>query len=203
MACEKVKDILNLCDASNLNLVSGALAVRVEAVSFTKNTLNPFLLDSLDVIDPATGEYPEPTSVYYPIKIDWYLNTAKPNYEVVEGTSTPDKYAHTVGNIVVTDSESAVGKQNVKGLNSNLWVIVAKLKGVNAQADTFHVYGLQNGLKFLVAPTADEFGGRVVGMFKSVAGAEESTPNGVNWLDTDFGNTNALYNQRLDPVIVP
>jgi hypothetical protein len=201
--CDKVKDIENNCDSASLNLASGVLAVRLEALSFTQNAVNGFLLDTVTVIDPDTGAYPLPASAYYPVKAEWYLNTVKANYEVVEGTATADKYAQTIGNVVITDSESAEGKLNIKGLNSNLWAIVAKLKGVNNQEDTFHVYGVKNGLKFLVAPTADEFGGRVVGMFRSVAGAEESTPNGVNWLDTDFANTNALYNQRLDPVIIP
>lgn len=201
--CADVADILNLCDSANLNLVSGALLVRLEAVSVTKNATNPFLLDSLDVVDPDTGVYPVTGSDYLPIKAEWYLNSAKPNYEVVEGTSTPDKYIHTIGNIVITNSESAAGKQNVKGLNANLWVIVAKVKGVAAEADTFHVYGLANGLKFLPTATSDEFGNRVVGSFRSLAGGEEPTPNGVNWLDTSYANTNVLFGQRLDPVIVP
>lgn len=201
--CADVADILNLCDSTNLNLVSGALLVKIEAVSVTKNATNPFLLDNLDVIDPATGAYPLATSDYYPVKAEWYLNSAKPNYEVVEGTSTPDKFIHTIGNIVITNSESAIGKQNIKGLNANLWVLIAKVKGVTNQIDTFHVFGLTNGLKFLPTATSDEFGGRVVGSFKSLAGGEEPTPNGVNWLETSFENTNTLFNQRLNPVIVP
>lgn len=201
--CEKVKDILNNCDSANLNLISGVLIVRAEALGFTKNATNPFLLTQVVIKDPTTGAYPLALSPYLPIKAEWYLNSAKVNYEVVEGTSTADKYAQTIGNIVIQDSETAEGKLNLKGLNSNLWVIIAKLKGVKSQEDTFHVYGVQNGLKFLPAPTADEFGGRVVGMFKSIAGAEENTPNGVNLLDTSFANTNTLFNQRFNPVIIP
>lgn len=200
--CAKVADILNLCDSANLNLVSGALVVRFDAVSFTKNATNPYLLDSFDIIDPETGAYPLEASDYFPISAEWYLNSAKPNYEVVEGTSTSDKFIHTIGNIVVTDSESATGKLTVKGLNANLWVIVAKVKGVANQVDTFHVYGLSNGLKFLPVATADEFGNRVVGSFRSLAGGEEPTPNGVNLLDTTYANTLVLFNQRFDPVII-
>ena len=201
-SCDKVADILNNCDTANLNLVSGAVIVRLEALSVVKNATNSFLLDSLDIIDPDTGAYPLEASSYYPIKAEWYLNSVKPNYEVVEGTSTSDRYKQTIGKIVITDSEKAVGKQNIKGLNSNLWVIVAKLTGVENPVDTFHVYGVRNGMKFLAEATSDEFGNRVVGSFMSIAGGEESTPNGVNLLDTSFANTNTLFNQRFDPVIV-
>lgn len=200
--CDKVYDILKACDSANLNLISGALAVRIEAVSVTRNATNPFLLDLVEIIDPDTGAYPLIASKYYPIKAEWVQNSAKPNYEVVEGTSTNDKYKQTIGKIVISDSESATGKQNVSGLNSNMWVIIGKLKGVSDNDDAFHVYGLQNGMKFLAEATADEFGNRVVGMFTSVAGGEEATPNGFNWLDTDYATTNTLFNQRLDPVIV-
>lgn len=201
--CDEVEDINKSCDAANLNLVSGALAIRLEAFSCTKNVSNPFLLDEILVIDPDTGAYPLPASKYYPVKAEWYLNTAKPTYEVVEGTAKSDTYAHMIGNIVISNSETASGKLNIKGLNSNLWVIVSKLKGVVDEASTFHAYGTGNGLKFLVSPSSDEFGNRVVGMFRSIAGSEESSPNGVNYLDGTFANTNTLFNQRLDPVIIP
>lgn len=201
--CTKVADILKACDSVNLNMVSGVLVARLEALGVTLNASNSFLLDEVTLIDPATGVYPLVGSDYYPIKAEWLLNSVTPNYEVVEGTATADSYKQTIGKIVLTDSESAVGKQTIKGLNSNLWVIIAKIKGVKSQADTFHVYGVQNGLKFLPEATAPEFGNRVVGSFASLAGAEEATPNGVNWLDTDYATTNTLFNQRLDPVIVP
>lgn len=201
--CTKVADILKACDSVNLNLVSGVLVARLEALGVTPNVNNPFLLDEVTIIDPETGAYPLEGSDYYPIKAEWILNSVTPNYEVVEGTSVPDSYKQTIGKIVITDSETALGKQTVKGLNSNLWVVIAKMKGVKSQADTFHVYGVQNGLKFLPEATAPEFGNRVVGSFASLTGAEEATPNGVNWLDTDFATTNTLFNQRLDPVIIP
>lgn len=201
--CTKVADILKACDTVNLNMVSGVLVARLEALGVTPNVNNSFLLDEVSIIDPETGAYPLPTSDYYPIKAEWLLNSVTPNYEVVEGTSTADSYKQTIGKIVISDSETAEGKQTIKGLNSNLWVIIAKMKGVKNQEDTFHVFGVQNGLKFLPEATAPEFGNRVVGTFTSLTGAEESTPSGVNWLDTSFAKTNTLFNQRLDPVIVP
>lgn len=201
-SCDKVKDIQIICDSNNLNLSKEFLAIRYDAIKYVKNTTNPFLLDDLSVVDLATGVYPISTSEYYPVKVEFYLNSVKPNYEVVEGTSTAIKYLHTIGNVVVTDSENALGKLNINGLTNNLWIIVAKVKGVNNANDSFHVYGLGQGMKFLPAPTSDEFGGRVVGMFKSIAGAEENTPNGLNWLDTTIANTETLFKQRLNPVII-
>ena len=201
--CDKVADILFNCDSANLNMVSGSVLVRLEALSVVKNATNSCLLDSLAIIDPDTGVYPLTTSSYYPIKAEWYLSSVKPNYEVVEGTSTSDRYKQTIGKIVITNSEKAVGKQNIKGLNSNLWVIVSKLTGVDSNDDTFHVYGVRNGMKFLAEATSDEFGNRVVGSFMSIAGGEESTPNGVNLLMTSYANTNILFGQRFDPVIIP
>jgi len=200
--CDKVADILSTCDSTNLNLVSGVLLVRAEALQTVKDTSNPFLITAATVVDPTTGVYPIVGSPYRPIKAEWLLNSVVANYEVVEGAAVPDSYSQNIGKIILTDSETAVGKQTMKGLNSNLWKVVAKLKGVGNQNDTFHIYGVVNGLKFLPEATAPEFGNRVVGMFKSVAGAEEATPNGVNLLVNTFANTNTLFNQRLNPVVI-
>lgn len=201
-SCAKVTDILKVCDSATLNLISAGLLINLKAFAGVKSLTNDFLLNALTVIDPDTGAYPLEASNYYPVSAEWFYNSNKQNYEVVEGTATADKYKQTVGPIVITNSESATGKQTVKGLNSELWVFVAKLSGVGAPADAFHVYGSRNGLKFLPTATSDEFGGRVVGSFVSIAGGEESTPNGVNLLITDAANTEVLFNQRFDPVIV-
>jgi hypothetical protein len=200
--CDKVADILKSCDSAILNLASGILLVRIEALNTTFNSTNQFLLDGLTVVDPNTGLYPAADSVYKPIKAEWLLNSVTTNYEVVEGTSRNDSFAQTIGPVVISNSETALGKQTIKGLNANLWVAIAKIKGAAANTDSFHVYGVINGLKFLPQATSPEFGNRVVGTFKSVAGAEESTPNGVNLLMTSFANTNTLFNQRFNPVIV-
>lgn len=198
--CGTVKDVEKACDSVALNLKADMYAVRLEALSVTKNATNPYLIDTVEVIDPATGLYPVEGSAYYPVKIEWLYNSNLANYEVVEGTSVSDSYTQTVGPIVISDSETAVGKANVKALNSNLWSIITPMKGVSSLDATFHILGVINGLKFLPAATAVEFGNRVVGTFTSIAGGEEATPNGVNWLDTDYATTLAQYNNRLEVV---
>lgn len=196
--CGKVKDVEKACDSVALNLKAEMYAVRLEALSATKDVANPYLITAVEVIDPATGVYPLAASAYYPVKIEWLYNSVLPNYEVVEGTSVSDSYTQTLGPVVISDSETAVGKANVKALNSNLWAIVAPMKGVVNDAATFHIFGITNGLKFLPAATAVEFGNRVTGTFTSIAGGEEATPNGVNWLDTDYATTLAQFNNRLE-----
>lgn len=200
--CGLQKDVDKACDSVALNLDASMLAVRLEALSVTPNITNPFLLDAVLVLDPDTAAYPLPASEFYPVKIEWLNISVMPNYEVVEGTSMPDTFRQTIGPVVISDSETAAGKANVKALNSELWAIIVPMRGA-ADASKFHVFGVTNGLKFLPQATAAEFGNRVVGTFASITGAEETTPNGVNWLDTDYPTTLALYRQRLDPVIVP
>lgn len=201
--CGKEKDIDASCDSATLNIKANFLAVRHEALQSTPNAANPLLLDEILIIDPATGAYPLPASEYYPIKVGFLYNSVTTNYEVVEGTSTPDRFKQIIGKVIVTDSESAEGKANIKALNTKLYALVVPMKGVADPDNTFHVFGYQNGLKFLPEATAAEFGNRVVGSFSSLTDAEEGTPNGVNLLDTSYANTLALYNQRFDPVIVP
>jgi hypothetical protein len=196
--CGDSKDIDKACDSVTLNLKAQMYAVRLEALSATKDVANPYLITAVEVKDPATGVYPLAASAYYPVKIEWLYNSVLPNYEVLEGTSVSDSYTQTLGPIVVSDSETAEGKANVKALNSNLWAIVAPMKGVVNDAATFHIFGIANGLKFLPAATAVEFGNRVTGTFTSIAGGEEATPNGVNWLDTDYATTLAQFNNRLE-----
>jgi hypothetical protein len=196
--CGKVKDVEKACDSVALNLKAEMYAIRLEALSATKDGANPYLITAVEVIDPATGVYPLAASAYYPVKIEWLYNSVLPNYEVVEGTSVSDSYTQTLGPVVISDSETAVGKANVKALNSNLWAIIAPMKGVVNDAATFHIFGITNGLKFLPAATAVEFGNRVTGTFTSIAGGEEATPNGVNWLDTDYATTLAQFNNRLE-----
>jgi len=201
--CGKTKDVDKACDSVALNLKAHMLAVRLEAISVTKNATNPYLIDTVEVIDPATGLYPVEASAYYPVKLDWLYNSVLPNYEVVEGTSVSDSYKQTVGPLVISDSETAAGKANIKGLNSSLWALVGPVKGAVDQVSTFHIFGVTNGLKFLPIPTAPEYGNRVAGNFASLTGGEEATPNGVNWLDTDYATTLAQYNDRLEVVVIP
>jgi hypothetical protein len=199
--CGTSKDVDKACDSVPLNLNASLLGVRLEALSVTRDIANPYLITAVEVIDPATGLYPLPASAYYPVKLEWLYNSVNPNYEVTEGTSVADSYIQTVGPLVISDSETAVGKANVKALNSNLWALVGPVKGAVANNSAFHIYGVTNGLKFLPVPTAVEFGNRVAGNFTSIAGGEEATPNGVNWLATaGYAATLAQFNDRLDIV---
>lgn len=201
--CGKVKDVEKACDAIPLNLKASMYAVRLEALSVTKSPTNPFLLTKIEVIDPATGAYPLAASEFYPVKIEWLYNSVLQNTEPLEGTSLADSFVQTIGPVIITDSESAEGKANAKALNTNMYAIVAPVKGVADADDTFHVYGVQNGLKFTIQASAVEFGNRTVGNFRSIAGGEEATPNGVNWLDTNYDKTLAQFNNRLEEVVIP
>lgn len=201
--CGKVKDVEKACDAIPLNLKASMYVVRLEALSVTKSPTNPFLLTKIEVIDPATGAYPLAASEFYPVKIEWLYNSVLQNTEPLEGTSLADSFVQTIGPVIITDSESAEGKANAKALNINMYAIVAPVKGVADADDTFHVYGVQNGLKFTIQASAVEFGNRTVGNFRSIAGGEEATPNGVNWLDTNPAKTLAQFNNRLEEVVIP
>lgn len=201
--CGKQKDIDKACDSTPLNLKASLVAVRLEALSVTRDVTNPYLITAISVVDPDTGVYPLLASAYYPVNMEWLYNSVLQNYEVTEGTSVSDSYIQTVGPVVISDSETAVGKANVKALNSNLWALVGPVKGAVADASAFHIYGVTNGLKFLPIPTAVEFGNRVAGNFRSIAGGEEATPNGVNWLTTDYATTLAQFNNRLEVVVIP
>lgn len=201
--CGTPKNIDKACDSVPLNLKAHLIAVRLEALSVTPDIANPYLITEVEVIDPTTGLYPLAASPYFPVKLDWLYNSVNQNYEVTEGTSVSDSYIQIVGPLVVSDSETAAGKANVKALNSGLWALVGPVKGAISQVSTFHIYGVTNGLKFLPVPTAPEFGNRVAGNFRSIAGGEEATPNGVNWLDTDYATTLAQYNNLLEVVVIP
>jgi len=201
--CGTQKDVDKACDSTPLNLKASLIAVRLEALSVTRDIANPYLITAVEVIDPATAAYPLPASAYYPVHLEWLYNSVLQNYEVTEGTSVSDSYIQTVGPVVVSDSETAAGKANVKALNSNLWALVGPVKGAVADSSAFHIYGVTNGLKFLPIPTTVEFGNRVAGNFTSIAGGEEATPNGVNWLDTDYATTLAQFNNRLEVVVIP
>jgi len=130
--CGTQKDIDKACDSTPLNLKASLIAVRLEALSVTRDLLNPYLITSLEVIDPATGLYPLIASAYYPVNMEWLYNSALQNYEVTEGTSVSDSYIQTVGPLVISDSETAAGKANVKALNSNLWALIGPVKGAVA-----------------------------------------------------------------------
>ena len=201
--CGEQKDIKKACDSVALNLKASLIAVRLEALAVTPDVANPYLITAVEVIDPDTGVYPLAASAYYPVNMEWLYNSVLQNYEVVEGTSVSDSYKQTVGPVVISDSETALGKANVKALNSGLWALVGPIKGAVANASAFHIYGVTNGLKFLPIPTAIEFGNRGAGNFTSIAGGEEATPNGVNWLDTDYATTLARFNNRLEVVVIP
>lgn len=198
--CGIKKDVEKACDSVTINLASTMFAVRLEALAATPNATNPYLIDGLLVVDPNTAAYPLEASAYYPIKIDWLYNSVLQNYEVVEGTSVSDAYKQTIGPVVISDSETAAGKANVKALNSNLYAIVAPVKGVEDKLSTFHIYGITNGLKFLPQATAPEFGNRVVGNFASITGGEEATPNGVNWVEGTYAEMLSRFQDRLDTV---
>jgi len=200
--CGKSADVVKICDSVTLNLDTDLLAVRAEALALTFDVTNPFLVTGAEVVDPDTGDYPLPASAYYPVKVSWMYNSVLPSYEVVEGASIPDTYRQLIGPVVITDSESALGKANTKAFNSNMWKIISPLKGA-AEASKFHIYGVANGLKFLPQATAPEFGNRVVGTFGSITGGEEATPNGVNYLDGTYAETKALYLSRLEVVVIP
>jgi len=201
--CGTAKDVIKICDLATINLDTDMLAVRAEALALTFDVANPYLVTGAEVIDPATGVYPVEGSEYYPIKISWLYNSVLPNYEVVEGTSMPDTYRQLLGPLVISDSETAAGKANVKALNGNMWKLLGPLKGVAADASKFHFYGTVNGLKFLPQATAPEFGNRVVGNFGSITGGEEATPNGVNFLAGTYAATKTLYQNRLEVVVIP
>lgn len=199
--CGKPEDVAPGCDTTPINLSAQMYAVRIEALSITKDPTNPFLVTELLVKDPATGVYPLAASLYYPVKLEWMYNSLQPNYEVIEGVNIADSYKQTVGPLVIANSETATGKLNVKALNSGMWALVGPLKGaVNPEA-SLHIYGVSNGLKFLPIPTTPEFGNRVAGNFASITGGEESTPNGVNWLDGTYAATIAQFNDRLEIVV--
>jgi hypothetical protein len=200
--CGKTKDVDKACDSVALNLKASLIAVRLEALSVTRDVANPYLITAVAVVDPDTGVYPLAASAYYPVNMEWLYNSVLQNYEVTEGTSVSDSYIQTVGPVVISDSETAAGKANVKALNSNLWALVGPIKGAVADASAFHIYGVTNGLKFLPVATAVEFGNRVAGNFRSLAGGEEATPNGVNWLATDYATTLAQFNNRLEVVVI-
>jgi hypothetical protein len=201
--CGKAKDIDKACDSVTINLDTDMIAVRAEALAVTRDVTNPFLITKAEIIDPVTGVYPLTTSEYYPIKVSWLYNSVLPNYEVVEGTSTPDMFRQTLGPLVISDSETADGKANVKALNSNMYKLIGPLKGTVNDISKFHIYGVVNGMKFVPQATAPEFGNRVVGNFGSITGGEEATPNGVNFLDTDYATTKTLYANRLKEVEIP
>lgn len=201
--CGTSKDVDKACDSVTLNLKAAMYAVKLEALQVVPDVANPYLIKELAVVDPATGVYPLAASAYYPVKLDWLYNSVLQNYEVVEGTSVADSFTQTIGPLVISDSETAAGKANVKALNSNLWALVGPVKGAVNDAAKFHIYGIVNGLKFLPIPTTPELGNRVAGNFTSIAGAGEATPNGVNWLDTDYATTLAQYNNRLEVVVIP
>jgi hypothetical protein len=202
--CNKSKDISVACALADLNMITGMLAIPFEAFGkLSTDPLKKFLIDVIYVVDPTTQLFPVTGTDYYPIKIDWAKNAVNQNYEVVSKTNLADGYTQTVGKVIVMDSENYAAKESIANLTQSLWVIVAKLKGVSIAEDTFHVFGADNGLAFVLEPTSVDFANRVVGTFTSVEGASESNATGYNYLEVDLDHTNAKFNGRFDPSIVP
>ena len=195
--CGIIKDVSKGCDNTALNLSGDLLAIRLKAISITKDPTNPMLITNLTVKDLNSGLYPLETSSFYPVKMEWLHNSVTPNYEVVEGAGFMS-YTQTVGPVIINDSETKEGKANVLALTSDLWVIVSKVKGTESNDNAYHVYGANQGLKFVVAPSTPESGNRVIGSFMSPEGAGENTPNGLNLLVGTYVATDALYLNRFE-----
>ena len=197
-ACGKLKDNA-ACMTTAINLGGGLLAIVRDAVDFVYDINNPTIITGLTVKDKkGTGVYPISSNENYPVKMEWLHNSVNPNYEVVEGTNSVT-YTQSIGTVVITDSETKEGKANILALTGKLFVVVSKMRGANADS-AFHVFGMANGLKFMVEPATPESGNRVIGKFTSLEGAGEITPNGVNLLIVNAATTESLFNNRFEVV---
>lgn len=195
--CYKPADVVLGCESSDLQLQSGVLLIDIRAFKPEKATPSAkFTLSSVKVVDPDTGAYPLPASDYYPIKMEWAKNAVKANYEVNSSEFKNDTYTQTLGQLVIANSETATGKENILALSTRKYVAVASLGTSVSEDSKYQVYGSKNGLQFLVEPTSDDYGGRVLGTLRSLTGGGEPTPNGLNLyrsgdmdaLDIDFNN---------------
>lgn len=203
IACYKPADVAKSCESADLQALSGGLLIALAAFSPTKHLTKKFTLADIAVIDPDTGLYPEPTSSYYPVKVEWEKNAVKPNYEVNSSEVKKDTYTQIASGIIINDSESDAGKENIMSLATNKWVFVYKASGVANAVDAYHVLGAKNGMQFVVEPTSDDLGGRVSGSLRSLTGGGEPNPNGLNFiLAAGIADTDTLFNNRFE-VVVP
>ncbi len=202
--CYKPDDVAKACDSADLQALSGGLLILLDAFKPTKSLTDPFLLEEIEVIDPDTGIYPVVDSDYYPIKIEWEKNAVKPNYEVNSSEVKKDTYTQIASGIIINNSENSKGKQNVMSLATNKWVFVHRVSGAADPDDTYQVLGSKNGLQYVVEPTSDDVGGRVVGSLRSLVGGGEPNPNGLNFLlATGLEATDTLFNNRFNTVVLP
>jgi len=202
--CYKPNDVDTACDSADLQALSGGLLIPIEAFKGTKSATKKFTFEDIDVVDPDTGEYPEPTSSYYPIRISWEKNAVKPNYEVNSSEVKKDTYTQIASGIIINNSESDEGKETTMALATTKYVFVYKASGVAEAVDAFQVLGSQNGLQFVVEPTSDDLGGRVSGSLRSLAGGGESNPNGKNFLMAGgIAATETKFLNRFATVVIP
>lgn len=196
--CYKPGDVLNSCDSSDLQALSGGLLINLKAFKGTKSLTEKFTYTDIEVVDPDTGAYPLTTSDYYPIKIEWEKNAVKPNYEVVASTVKKDTYTQIASGIIINNSESNDGKEAIMALATEKYVFVYGLSGVGVDTDKYQVLGSKNGLQFVVEATSDDVGGRVTGSLRSLEGGGEPNPNGYNFLlATGLADTETLFNNRF------
>lgn len=201
--CYKPADIAKNCEGSDLTALSGGLLINIKALKPTKSATLKFTVEDLDVVDPETGAYPVVGSDYYPVKVAWDKNAVQPNYEVVSSDLKRDRYTHIVPSVIIQDSESNAGKENILSLTDEKFAFVYKVAGVANGDDAYHVLGAKNGLQFVVEPTSADVGNRVFGSLRSLAGGAELTPNGLNFLlTTGIAATEAKFNNRLEVVVV-
>lgn len=201
IACYKPADVAKSCDSADLQALSGGLLIALEAFRPTKHATKKFTLSDIVVVDPDTDAYPLPTSSYYPIKIEWEKNAVKPNYEVNSSEVKKDTYTQIASGLIINNSESDAGKENIMSLATNKWVFVYEASGVAEAEDAFQVLGSKNGLQFVVEPTSDDLGGRVAGSLRSLTGGGEPNPNGLNFiLATGIAATKTLFNNRFEVI---
>ena len=202
--CYKPADVAKSCDSADLKALSGGLLIDLAAFVPTKHDTLKFTLSNIGVIDPDTGLYPVVGSDYYPVKVEWEKNAVKPNYEVISSEFKKDTYAQIASGIIINGSESNAGKETAMALTTRKWVFVYKATGVAYADDAYHVLGYKNGLQYVVEPTSDDLGGRVNGSLRSLTGAGEANPNGMNFILADgLAATDTLFNNRFDTVVIP
>ena len=202
--CYKPNDVAKACDSSDLNALSGAIAINIKAFKGTKSEMAKFTLNDIGVVDPDTGAYPLNTSDYYPIKVEWNKNAVQPNYEVVSSDVKRDTYTHIVPSVIINNSESDKGKETIVALTDEKYVFVYKASGTADADDAYQVLGAKNGMQFVVEPTSAELGGRVTGSFRSLTGGAEGNPNGLNFLMAGgLAATDTKFNNRFSTVVIP
>lgn len=201
--CYKPADVVLACDSADLQALSGALLIDLNAFKGTKHLTKKFTFIDIDVIDPVTGIYPIAGSEYLPLKVEWAKNAVKPNYEVISSEVKTDRYTQIATGLIISNSESDAGKETVMALATRKWVLVYKASGIASADDAYQVLGSKNGLQFVVEPTSDDLGGRVSGSLRSLTGGAEANPNGMNFLlTTGIVATDAMFNSKFTIVVI-